>query len=351
MAEKLWRTCRLMINGLAHKVQYSQEAIDLLFLPFLRRMTSLQQRIGQRILVYLAAPPGTGKSTLALLLEKMSQAGEGIEPVQAVGLDGFHYHADYIASHFVERDGKQVPMATVKGCPESFDVNRLREKLQAVKHQNIRWPVYDRRRHDVVDDVITIRKNIVLLEGNWLLLRDDEWQDIYRFADYTLLIRAEAEDLRERLIQRKMRGGISQREAERFYEMSDRLNVERVLEDSWLAQETWQMLPDGDYVLQPDAPKPIQMVNRAALWKKPDVRRDEDDIMIDSIQRQLAAYRAQGGSYAEGYTEGLAAARKEILRGLYNNGRMSSKELLSTFALEPEDLAEILMGKDALPQK
>ena len=348
MADKLWRTCRLMINGVAHKVQYNQETIDMLFLPFLRRMTSLQQKQGRRILVYMVAPPGAGKSTLALLLEKMSQAGEGMEQVQSIGLDGFHYPAAYIASHTVNRGGKELPMSAVKGCPETFDVNRLREKLQAVKERDVRWPVYDRRRHDVIEEVITVRRNIVLLEGNWLLLRDSDWQDIYTFADYTLFITAKPENLRNRLIQRKVRGGLSLQDAEKFYETSDRMNVQRVLERSWLAQETWRLEPDGDYAIQVDAPKPIQMVNRMALWKQPDVRRSEEDIMIDRIQRQLAAYHAGDGGkagYAEGYAQGLAAARREILRGLYNDGRMSSKELLSTFDLQPEELADILMGR------
>ena len=347
MAEKLWRTCRLMINGLAHKVQYHQETIDSLFLPFLRRMTTLQQKKRQRILVYLAAPPGTGKSTLALLLEKLSQMGDGMEQMQALGLDGFHYHSDYIASHYVERDGKEIPMAMVKGCPETFDVKRLREKLEAVKTGDIRWPVYDRRRHDVVEDVVTVRRKIILLEGNWLLFREAGWQDVYRFADYTLIITARPADLRGRLIQRKIRGGMTQQEAERFYEGSDRRNVDLVLSRSWLAQETWQMLPDGDYVLQANAPKPVPMVNRSSLWKKPDVRRSEDDIMIERMQQQLASYHAQGrgdAGYAEGYSQGMAAARRDILRNLYNSGKMGSKELLSTFDLAPEDLADILMG-------
>ena len=42
MNDKVWRTCRLMINGLAHKVQYNQATIDTLFLPFLRRMSKMQ---------------------------------------------------------------------------------------------------------------------------------------------------------------------------------------------------------------------------------------------------------------------------------------------------------------------
>ena len=130
MEEKAWRTLRLTINGLGHMVRYNQETIDNLFLPFLRRMSKLQREKGTRIVVYLVAPPGTGKSTLALLLEKLSLTDSNLVPVQALGLDGFHYHADYIRTHTVERDGKQVPMSMVKGCPETFNVEHLLDKLQ-----------------------------------------------------------------------------------------------------------------------------------------------------------------------------------------------------------------------------
>ncbi len=348
MGEKVWKNYRLAINGLVHDVKYNQRTIDMLFLPFLRRLTSLQQRAKRRILVYLVAPPGTGKTTLSLLLEKLSAAREGLTPIQAIGLDGFHYHSDYIRTHSVERDGKLIPMIDVKGCPETFDVVHLREKLWSLKKEDIRWPVYDRRYHDVVEDVKLLNHDIILLEGNWLLLREGAWQDIRSFADYTLFISAKAEDLRERLIGRKMRGGKTRQEAEHFYETSDKLNVEHILKFSWLAEETWKMLPDGDYFLQADAPKPLHRVNREALWRKLDVRRSEDDIMMESIQRQLAAYHATGqglDSYMKGYAEGVDVAKKEILQVLYNSGRMSSKEILDLFHLESEELADILLDE------
>lgn len=349
MREKVWRTYRLTINGLAHRVQYNQATVDTLFLPFLRRMTNLQRKLGRRTLVYMVAPPGVGKTTLSLFLETISQTAEGVTPIQAIGLSGFHYHSDYIADHHVERDGKRIPMSKVKGCPETFDVEKLRDKLATVKTQNIRWPVYDRRIHDVIEDVVTVRRDILLLEGNWLLLREGAWRSLYTFADHTLFITATPETLRNRLIERKARGGMSQKEATMFYESSDRANVERVLDGSWLARETWQLLPDGDYHLKANAPQPIQLKNRAALWKKTDVSRDADEVMIDRIGGRLSTFSQDmtNGAYAAGFQEGMAAARREILRSLYNNGRMSSKEMLATFDLMPEELAEILLNGDS----
>jgi len=347
MREKLWRTCRLTINGLAHKVQYNQETIETLFIPFLRRMTNLQKKLGRRTLIYMVAPPGAGKSTLALFLEKLSLTSEGLTPVQAIGLTGFHYHSDYIASHYVYRGGERIPMGKVKGCPETFDVERLREKLAEVKTQNIRWPIYDRRVHDVIEDVITVKQNILLLEGNWLLLREGGWRDLYSFADHTLFITATSELLRERLIERKSQGGLTLAEATMFYESSDRVNVDRVLSGSWLARETWQLLPDGDYRLKPNARKPLKQVNRALLWKQADVMRDREEVMIDRISERIPQFpesRDGTKTYDEGYREGMARARRDILRSLYNDGRMTSKEIMASFELLPEELAQILLG-------
>lgn len=135
MDEKEWRTCRFTVNGLVHKVQFNQATIDNLFLPFLRRMTKLQQAAKQRIVVYLAAPPGVGKSTLALMMEKLSLTSDGLVPVQSLALDGFHYDSDYIRKHTVERDGRQIPMNAVKGCPRPLMSNTCWKNCSRLK----RW--------------------------------------------------------------------------------------------------------------------------------------------------------------------------------------------------------------------
>lgn len=340
MEEKAWRTLRLTINGLGYKVRYNQATIDHLFLPFLRRMTKLQHERGQRIVIFLAAPPGTGKSTLALLLEKLSMTDPALEPVQALGLDGFHYPSEYIRTHMAEIDGRKVPMTAVKGCPETFDVDHLLEKLQQIHQEGCRWPIYDRTIHDVIDNVAKVRRSIILLEGNWLLLGENRWQPVRMYADYTLFICAEPAYLRERLIERKIAGGRSREEAETFYQKSDRANVQRVLCKSWLADETWQMLPDGDYQLKSKR-LPVRIVDRQALWKKTDVTIDNS--LLGGIERRMNAEPGRASiMYQNGYAEGLSAARRSILRRLYHEGSMSSKAIMEIFKLSSEELQEIL---------
>ena len=67
----------------------------------------------------------------------------------------------------------------------------------------------------------------------------------------TLLICANPDLLKHRLIARKVQGGLSETAAEDFYKKSDSINVERTLKDSEKADETWTMLEDNDYVKAP----------------------------------------------------------------------------------------------------
>ena len=198
------------INGIAYSVDYSDGLVNGTLIPLLRHLSQLHTEKGSRVIVMLAAPPGTGKSTL----------------VSFVGMDGFHLRQEYLLTHTVELDGEQIPMARIKGAPITFDLDALTRKIREVSEGNIcRWPHYDRQLHDPVDDAITIDADIVLIEGNYLLLDADGWRDLSRYADYTIALTADADMLRERLIGRKMKTGMTREGAERFVEFSDMPNV------------------------------------------------------------------------------------------------------------------------------
>ncbi|MDD3277329.1 MAG: nucleoside/nucleotide kinase family protein [Lachnospiraceae bacterium] len=244
---KGWKRETLTVNGFEVEADYKESTVEKVFIPLLKKMDEIQKEKGRRILVFLAAPPAVGKSTLAEYLQVLSKRREGLQEIQALGLDGFHYHSDYIAGHEAVVDGIRFPMQSVKGCPETFDLEKLKKKLDAICEGNILWPVYDRNRHDVTEDVIKVEKNIILLEGNWLLLKDDGWKELKKKCDFSILIRAEEEALKERLIQRKIRGGFDRAEAEDFYEQSDSKNVIRVLRNSQKADVTIRMKEDNDY--------------------------------------------------------------------------------------------------------
>ena len=219
------------INGIEYSVSYSDGLVNGTLIPLLRHLSQMHTEKGSRVIVMLAAPPGTGKSTLVSFLERLSKSVIPDKRVQAVGMDGFHHRQDYLLTHTVELDGEQIPMARIKGAPITFDLDALTRKIKEVSEGNIcRWPHYDRQLHDPVDGAITIDADIVLIEGNYLLLDADGWRDLSRFADYTIVLTADEDMLRERLIGRKMKTGMTREDAERFVAFSDMPNVRLCLD-------------------------------------------------------------------------------------------------------------------------
>ncbi len=244
---KDWKTYQFDVNGFEVDAVYNRETVEQIFVPLLERAAQMCRESGGRIILFMAAPPAVGKSTLTEFLSFLSLQRADLIPVQAIGMDGFHYHSEYLKNHFLERDGRKILMSAVKGCPETFDVQRLRNKLTALREGDVMWPYYDRTIHDVREEQIAVTGEIVLLEGNYLLLDEDNWRDLQEFVDYTILIQATEEQLRERLISRKMRGGLDRAEAEKFYRESDGVNVARVVHGSMRGDLNLKLTDDGDF--------------------------------------------------------------------------------------------------------
>lgn len=235
----------LLINGFQVEASFDDAAVRDIFMPFLMHLSKLHQRSGQRVVAFIAAPPATGKSTLAAFLQELAADMPGMPQVQAIGMDGFHYPQAYIASHSVLRDGKEMPMQRVKGAPESFDVQKLRTALETLRKTDILWSVYDRRLHDVVEDALHVTAPIVLVEGNYLLLDAPDWRDLPH--DYAVFIAADESQLRGRLLARKMRGGATEEAALSHYETADGPNVRLCLQKHLPADLKLKMTGDGAY--------------------------------------------------------------------------------------------------------
>ncbi len=236
------------MNGIEVNAHYSRKSVDEIFLPLLYRLTDMQKEKGSRLLVLLAAPPGAGKSTLASFLQKLSEENEDLTDVQAIGMDGFHRRQEYLLTHTAFRDGEEVRMVDIKGAPITFDLNLFKKRIEEVLIKPVvGWPSYDRHLHNPVEDAITVEKDIVILEGNYLLLDEDGWRDLRSYADYTIFMKADEEMLRRRLIDRKIKSGNSKEKAEKFVDYSDMANVRLCLKKSTGADLTLSVGDDGEY--------------------------------------------------------------------------------------------------------
>lgn len=229
-------TVRLLVNGLESEVRVDRRVVVDTLLPALSAVAA-RPRSRRRAFAFVVGPPGVGKSTLALVL---ADAARRLDPrtadIDVVGIDGFHHPHDYLSTHLLHTDTGSMPLSAIKGAPETFDVASLAQHLEASADRDVIWPTYDRTVHDVVPGTAPVSADLVLVEGNWLLLDEPGWRDLATFASYVVFLTADPDLLRHRLIERKVRGGLSPAEAAEFFERSDRRNVDRVLTSSDLSK-------------------------------------------------------------------------------------------------------------------
>jgi len=150
--------------------------------------------ISERTIVAIAGPPGSGKSTIAArIVDELNSTERGSAAV--LGMDGFHYD-DLVLN---ERGWR-----ARKGAPETFDVAALEHLLARLRNnseQEIAVPVFDRALEISRAGALIIPRStrLVIVEGNYLLLRQVPWTNLLRYYDMTVFLQVEDRVLRERL--------------------------------------------------------------------------------------------------------------------------------------------------------
>ena len=76
-----------------------------------------------------------------------------------------------------------------------------------------------------MENQIKVTKDIILIEENWLLLKQEPWKSMQQYADYKILILAEEGMLKERLISRKEKEVSQEKKLWNVYQNSDSKNV------------------------------------------------------------------------------------------------------------------------------
>ena len=220
----------LEVSGFVDRAVFDDGEIETLHRPLLRHLTRLARDSTPPFIVLLGATAASGKSILAAFWEWLSRQDDNLLSAQALSIDGFHFPNRVMKRRTILRDGQQRLMHDYKGAPESFDLEGMRCKLAALRRgQAIRWPLYDRKIHDPVEDAIAVTSPLLILEGNYVLLDAPGWRELRGLADFGIFLETDAALTRERLRQRKLRGGYDMEWIEGHYARSDGPNTAMIL--------------------------------------------------------------------------------------------------------------------------
>ena len=150
-----------------------------------------------RRLVAIAGAPGSGKSTLAeSLADRLNERRPGLAAL--LPMDGYHFD-DIVLD--------QLGRKAHKGAPDTFDVDgfdhmlaRLRARDEAV----VAVPVFDRSIEIARAGARLIPQSVdlIVVEGNYLLLDALPWRKLRRHFDLSLFVDVPEAVLRDRLIRR-----------------------------------------------------------------------------------------------------------------------------------------------------
>ncbi|MEL7293152.1 MAG: nucleoside/nucleotide kinase family protein [Pseudomonadota bacterium] len=237
----------LNVSGFETEAIFADNNVEQIHKPLIHKFSRLYRDKQERIVVFLVAPPGSGKSTLAAFWEYLSHSEPDVEPLQVLPFDGFHLANEILDNNYTIRGNETIKLRDIKGAHETFNLTSLIDKLKKLKVGDPKWPYYDRNLHDPVEDALTVDKQVVVIEGNWLLLDEPVWSNLHNFADFTIFIDTDPTFLEQRLVNRKIRGGSTPEQAQRFYQRSDSKNVDMVLNHSVAADLTLYMNQDGSF--------------------------------------------------------------------------------------------------------
>lgn len=162
---------------------------------------------GARVIAAIAGAPGSGKSTLAdKLVGKLNARQAGLAAV--LPMDGYHYDDLYLVP---------AGLRPRKGAPMTFDVGGLfhtLKRLRARDEAEVAVPVFDRKIEIARAGARLIPRDVpvIVVEGNWLLLKQAPWDRLRPMFDVTVMVEVPEHVLRARLRGRWERLGLAEAE-------------------------------------------------------------------------------------------------------------------------------------------
>jgi pantothenate kinase len=180
---------------------------------------------GRRRVLGITGAPGAGKTTLVVALLAAAAADPRLEGRLAhVPMDGFH-----LTSAELELLGRRER----KGAPDTFDAQEYAAVLAAVRavpRAVVAAPSFDHTVGEPEPGAITVplAADVVLTEGNYLLLDDPVWQPVRDELDEVWFCELDDRVRRDRLISRHVETGRDLDDATAWVDRSDEANARLV---------------------------------------------------------------------------------------------------------------------------
>jgi pantothenate kinase len=178
-----------------------------------------------RFMVGVAGAPASGKSTLAEYLRDALIA-QG-ETAIVVPMDGFHFD-----DRVLNARGHRAR----KGAPHTFDTLGFEVLLKRIKAReaDIAIPVFDRTQElsRAAADIVTDEAKFIIVEGNYLLLKQKPWDRLKPLFDFTVYVSVPIVELEARLIKRWLDLGFEMDYAKNWIASNDLLNIKTVIAES-----------------------------------------------------------------------------------------------------------------------
>ncbi len=205
-----------------------------------RLLGAIEARIGKAqppLVLAIAGPPATGKSTLAeKLTDDLRASGQ---TAAYCPMDGFHK-----TNAQLDAEG----LRSVKGRIDTFNSGAFAEAVARLSSGDaFWWPRYSRHTHEPVPEGTRIEggETVCIIEGNYILMNDAPWKRAWAYYDLRIFVDAPDSLLMQRLTKRHMRGGKSQSETYTKIAQIDMPNAEKIRESAEVPDILFQEAVDA----------------------------------------------------------------------------------------------------------